>query len=84
MMFLSLSLSLSLCVCVYQEPFVAECVQLLVSRAPKPLGPGTDRCGLTQDVVITILACLQPCIGSVERHTNTVALLGLKRYCFIG
>ena len=52
---------------------MAECVQLLVSRAPKPLGPGTDRCGLTQDVVITILACLQPCIGSVEHHTNTVA-----------
>jgi len=43
----------------HQEPFIAECIQFLVSRAPKPLVQGVDRNELLHETITTILACLQ-------------------------
>ena len=49
-----------------QEVFDAECVQLLMARAPKPLSQqGSERMGFTRDIVTSMLASLQPCIGCV-------------------
>ena len=45
-----------------QEMFISECVQFLTTRAPKPFSPavssGSERTGLTHEIVLTILACL--------------------------
>ena len=52
------------CSRILQEVFVAECVQLLMARAPKPLSQqGSERMGFTHDIVTSMLASLQPCIG---------------------
>ncbi len=40
-----------------------ECIQFLVTRAPKPLHHGTsDNTALSQDTVATMLGCIQPFI----------------------
>ena len=51
---------------ISQELFISECVQFLMARAPKPVAPvaaGSERTGVTHEIILTILACLQPFMG---------------------
>jgi CCR4-NOT transcription complex subunit 1 len=54
----------------HHEMFIAECVHFLTTRAPKPVssavGSGSERTGLTHEIVLTILACLNLFMGNVR------------------
>ena len=43
-----------------QEPFITTCISFLMKRAPHPVGNTDTRSSLNHDIVLAILACLQP------------------------